>query len=200
MKNKNQKMRLRVRALCEGAIMVAIAQILGYFKLFGNMVNGGSITFAAFPIVLYALRWGLGKGLIAGFAFGILQLVYDGAYAWGWQSMLLDYVVAYTPLGLAGLFKGKAWGIFPGAVLGNAVRFLVHFISGVTIYRIYEPTEVLNIGVFDDAVLYSLVYNAVYMVPCMILTVAVAAALYRPLRKHYAGADLAKYQVTPVAE
>ena len=75
---------MRIRSLCEGAIMVAIAQILSYLKLFGDMVNGGSITFAAFPIVLYALRWGLGKGLLASFAFGVLQLIFDGAYAWGW--------------------------------------------------------------------------------------------------------------------
>ena len=190
MENKKNKMHLRVRALCEGAVLVAIAQILSYLKLFGNMVNGGSITFAAFPLALFALRWGLGKGLIASFAFGILQMIFDGAYAWGWQSMLLDYIVAFTPLGLAGLFKGKAWGIFPGAVIGNAARFVVHFISGVTIYRIYEPTEVLNLGVFDDAVVYSLVYNAAYMIPCTILTVAVAALLFKPLKKYYAGTDL----------
>lgn len=190
--NKQNKARLRVRALCEGAIMVAVAQILSYLKLFGNMVNGGSITVAAFPLVLYALRWGLGKGLIASFAFGVLQMIFDGAYAWGWQSMLLDYIVAYTPLGLAGLFKGKAWGIFPGAILGNALRFVVHFISGVTIYRIYEPTEVLNFGVFDDATIYSLVYNAAYMVPTMILTVVLAAVLYVPMKTYYAGQDLRK--------
>lgn len=186
----NRKNHFRVRALCEGAIMVAIAQILSYLKLLGDMVNGGSITFAAFPLVLFALRWGVGKGLIASFAFGLLQMIFDGAYAWGWQSMLLDYIVAYTPLGLAGLFKGKAWGIFPGAVLGNVARFIVHFISGVTIYRINAPTEVLNFGTFDDATLYSLVYNAAYMVPCMILTVAVAAVLYVPMKKYYAGQDL----------
>ena len=190
MNTNKTKSRMHVRALCEGAIMVAIAQILSYLKLFGNMVNGGSITFAAFPLALFALRWGLGKGLIASFAFGILQMIFDGAYAWGWQSMLLDYIVAFTPLGLAGLFKGKAWGIFPGAVIGNAARFVVHFISGVTIYRIYEPTEVLNLGVFDDAVVYSLVYNAAYMIPCTILTVAVAALLFKPMKKYYAGEDL----------
>ena len=182
--------RMRVRALCEGAVMVAIAQILGYLKLFGNMVNGGSITLAAFPIALYALRWGLGKGLLASFSFGILQMIFDGAYAWGWQSMLLDYIVAYTPLGLAGLFKGKAWGMFPGVVIGNTLRFVVHFISGVTIYRIYEPTEVLHFGVFSDATVYSLVYNAAYMVPTMLLTLAVAAALYKPMKTYYAGKDL----------
>ena len=190
MENKKHKSHIRVRALCEGAIMVAIAQILGYLKFFGEMVNGGSITLAAFPLVLFALRWGVGKGLLASFSFGILQMIFDGAYAWGWQSMLLDYIVAYTPLGLAGLFKGNPWGIFPGAVLGNAVRFLVHFISGVTIYRINAPTEILHFGVFDDAVVYSLVYNAAYMIPTLLLTVAAAGVLYVPMKKYYAGKDL----------
>ena len=184
------KMHLRVRALCEGAIMIAIAQILSYLKLFGNLPNGGSITLAMFPMLLFAVRWGLGKGLLAGFAFGVLQLVFDGAYAWGWQSMLLDYLVAFTPLGLAGLFRGKKWGIFPGTVLGCGVRFLVHYISGVTIYRIYVPTEIPGIGVFDDAAIYSLVYNGSYMLPCMMLALAVAGALYVPMKKYYAGQDL----------
>ena len=190
MERKTNKMHLRVRALCEGAIMVAIAQVLGYLKLFGNLPNGGSITFAMFPILLFAVRWGLGKGLLAGFAFGLLQMLFDGAYAWGWQSMLLDYVVAFTPLGLAGLFKGKKWGIFPGTVLGCGARFVVHYISGVTIYRIYMPTEIPGIGTFDDPVIYSLVYNASYMLPCMVLALAVAGALYVPMKKYYAGQDL----------
>ncbi len=186
------KLHLRVRALCEGAIMLATAQILSYIKLFPSMPNGGSITFAMFPIMLYALRFGLGRGLLAGLAFGVLQLIFDGAYAWGWQSMLLDYVLAFTPLGLAGLFKGKAWGIFPGAVVGSITRFVIHYISGVTIYRIYEPTEIPGLGIFDNAVVYSLVYNGSYMLPCMLLTLAVAAVLYVPLKKYYAGQDLLK--------
>lgn len=98
---------LRIRALCEGAIMVALAQALSYLK-FMELPNGGSLTLAMFPIVFFSLRWGLGQGLLAGFVFGLLQLIFDGAYAWGWQSMLLDYLVAFTPLGLAGLFRGKA--------------------------------------------------------------------------------------------
>ena len=186
------KLHLRVRALCEGAIMLATAQILSYFKLFPSMPNGGSITFAMFPIMLYALRFGLGRGLLAGLAFGILQLIFDGAYAWGWQSMLLDYVLAFTPLGLAGLFKGKSWGIFPGAAAGSIARFVIHYISGVTIYRIYEPTEIPGLGSFDNAAAYSLVYNGSYMLPSMLLTLAIAAVLYVPLKKYYAGQDLLK--------
>ena len=190
MKRNVPKSRLQVRALCEGAIMVALAQILSYIKLFGNLPNGGSITFAMFPLLLFAVRFGLGRGLMAGFTFGLLQLIFDGAYAWGWQSMLLDYLVAFTPLGLAGLFKGKSWGIFPGTVLGCVARFAVHYISGVTIYRIYQPAEIPGIGVFDDAVLYSLVYNGAYMLPNMLLALAVAGVLYVPMKRYFAGTDL----------
>lgn len=192
MEKTKKNSHLYIRALCEGAIMVALAQVLSFVKLFPDLPNGGSITFASFPITLFAIRFGLGKGLLAGFALGLLQLISDGAYAWGWQSMILDYIVAYTPLGLAGLFKGKAWGIFPGAVLGNLGRFIVHYISGVTIYRIYEPTEIPGIGTFDNAALYSLIYNGVYMLPNMLLCIAVAGILYVPLKKFYAGNDLRK--------
>ena len=111
MSAKNTNSHLRVRMLCEGAMMVALAQVLSYIKLM-ELPNGGSLTPAMFPIILFAVRWGLTPGLMAGFTFGLLQLIFDGAYAWGWQSMLLDYLVAFTPLGLAGLFKGKKWGIF----------------------------------------------------------------------------------------
>ena len=189
MSTNQNKQHLHIKALTEGAMMVALAQVLSYLKLM-QLPNGGSLTPAMFPILFYAVRWGLGKGLLAGFAYGLLQLIFDGAYAWGWQSMLLDYLVAFTPLGLAGLFKGKRWGIFPGAVLGCSVRFLVHFISGVTIYRIYEPTEVPGFGVFDNATLYSLVYNGVYMLPNMLLAIAIAGVLYVPMKKYFTGSDI----------
>ena len=191
MSTNKSKYHLQIRALCEGAIMVALAQILSYLKLY-ELPNGGSLTPAMFPILFFAVRWGLGPGLGAGFVFGLLQLIFDNAYAWGWQSMLLDYLVAFTPLGLAGLFKGKRWGIFPGTVLGCAGRFVVHYISGVTIYRIYEPTTVPGIGTFDNAALYSLVYNGVYMLPNMILALVIAGVLYVPLKKYFAGSDIRK--------
>ena len=183
-------MKTNIRAICEGAIMVALAQVLSYITIFPHLPNGGSITLAALPLAIFALRFGLGKGLGACFAFGTLQLIFDGAYAWGWQSMLLDYLVAFTPLGLAGIFRGKAWGIFPGLFVGQAARFLVHFISGVTIYRIYEPTEIPGIGVFDDATLYSLVYNGCYMLPNILLSLAVAGLLFVPLKRFLSGSDL----------
>lgn len=184
-------MNRSVRMLTEGAIMVALAQILSYVKIFGDLPNGGSITFAAVPIILYAVRWGLGPGLLAGFALGLLQMMFDGAYAWGWQSMLLDYMVAFTPLGLAGLFKGKAWGVFPGAVVGCAGRFLVHYISGVTIYKILAPTEFMG-TTFTSPRFYSIVYNGSYMLPNTILALVAFGLLYKPMKRYFVGADLKK--------
>ena len=185
------KKHVNIRALTEGAVLVALGFVLSFVKLY-ELPNGGSLTPAMFPILLYGLRWGLARGLGAGFVFGLMQLLFDGAYAWGWQSMILDYLLAFIPLGLAGLFKGKAWGIFPGTVIGCLGRFIVHHISGVTIYRIIEPTEVPGFGTFDNANLYSLVYNGSYMIPNMILALVLAALLYRPMKSYFAGSDLLK--------
>ena len=184
----NTKSHLRTRMLCEGALMVALAQILGYLKL-AEAPNGGSITFAMFPIILFAVRWGLRPGLMAGFLFGLLQLIFDGAYAWGWQSMLLDYLVAFTPLGLAGLFRGKSWGLFAGTLTGCLARFAIHYISGVTVYKILAPTEFLN-WTFSSPALYSLVYNGSYMLPNTIITLLISVVLYVPLKRFILGLDL----------
>ena len=104
--------------------------------------------------------------------------------------MLLDYLLAFTPLGLAGLFRGKVWGIFPGTVLGCLGRFIVHYISGVTIYRINMPTAIPGFGVIDSAEVYSLVYNGCYMLPCAVIALVIAAALYVPMKPYFEGRDL----------
>ncbi len=100
-------------ALCEGAIMVALAQVLSYLKLY-EFPQGGSITIGMFPIFLYCARWGFGPGMLASVAYSLLQLFLDGAYAWGWQSMLGDYIIAFSVLGVAGLFYRKKRRLLPG--------------------------------------------------------------------------------------
>ena len=77
---------LKVRALCEGAIMVALATVLSYLKLF-ELPQGGAISIGMLPVLFYCCRWGLKDGLLCAFAYGLLQLMFDGAYAWGWTSM-----------------------------------------------------------------------------------------------------------------
>ena len=76
----NGKSHLKLRALCEGAVFVALAQVLSYLKLF-ELPQGGSITVGMLPIFLYCARWGFGPGMLASITYSILQLLLDGAYA-----------------------------------------------------------------------------------------------------------------------
>ena len=64
---------LKLRALCEGAILVALAQVLSYLKLW-ELPNGGSITVEMLPIFLYCVRWGFGPGMLASVASGVIRL------------------------------------------------------------------------------------------------------------------------------
>ena len=105
----------KLRALCEGAIMVALATALSYLKLL-ELPQGGSVCIGMLPIFLYSARWGVGPAFLTSFAYGLLQLLLDGAYAWGPTSMLLDYLLAFGVLGVAGFFHGKKGGIFIGTV------------------------------------------------------------------------------------
>ena len=190
---KRQSKRLRTRALTEGAIMLALAVVLNYLShmIFASMPQGGSITLAMFPILFYAHRWGVGRGALMGFAYGLVDMLIGGGYAWGWQSILLDYLVAYTALCIGGVFQGRAWGIFPGIALGCVGRFAVHYFSGVTLYRIIQPTAVEGFGVFANPHVYSLVYNGVYMLPNLVIALVIAGALYVPMKKFFSGSDLA---------
>lgn len=179
-----------LRALTEGGIMVAAATALSYLKLF-ELPQGGSVCIGMLPIFLYCVRWGLKDGLLCSLAYGILQLIFDGAYAWGWTSMLLDYVVAFSVLGFAGLFARQKYGVFVGTVVGCVLRFIVHFISGVTIYRIYEPVELFN-TTFANPYLYSAAYNGSYVAIDMALCLVIFALLYKPMKKYFLAQDLAQ--------
>ena len=88
MQTKQSQSHLQMRALTEGAVMVALATALGYLKLF-ELPQGGAVCIGMLPLFLYCVRWGLGKGLVCCFAYGVLQLIFDGAYAWGWTLSLI---------------------------------------------------------------------------------------------------------------
>ena len=155
-----KKSKLPLRCLCEAAIMIALAQILGYLKLY-ELPQGGAITLSMLPIFLFCSRWGFGPGMLASFAFSLLQLFLDGAYAWSWQSMLGDYIFAFTVLGFAGLFSKKRFGFFYGTRLGSALRFLVHYVVGATVWGEYMPDVFLGMAM-KNVWIYSFIYNFIY--------------------------------------
>ena len=73
--------------------------------------------------------------------------------------------------------------------VGGAARFVVHYISGITIYKILAPTEIFG-TVFDNPALYSLIYNGSYVGIDLVLCLVIFGILYAPLKKYMMGADL----------
>ena len=172
--------------LCEGAVMAALALVLGLLKPY-ELPQGGSISLEMLPLLIFIARWGVGSSLICCFAFGVLQVFVQGAVGWGWVSIILDYIVAFGVMGLGGVAKGNIW---LSSVLASLARFAVHFISGVTVYRILVPTELFN-TTFTNPYLYSFVYNISYVAIDLALCLAVITALFAtPLKKYLKGEDL----------
>ena len=135
------------------------------------------------------LGWGLGSGLLAGFAFGVLQFVFDGGFALGWQSIIGDYLLAFAVLGFAGLAARRTYGVFTGTLIAGVARFLIHYVVGATIWAEYMP-EVFFGLTMKSPWFYSLLYNLAYMLPNIVITLLVFAVAYKPLKKFFLAEDL----------
>ena len=159
--------RLGLRRLVECAVLIAIGTVLSLFEFSGPWALGGGITVCSMlPLVLICHRHGTKWGICSALVYGVLQMflgmknVMYGRNFWEVLAIiLLDYVVAFGVLGLAGIFDKCIKALWPNE-LGWA-----------------SP-------------LWSLAYNASYMIPEMIITTVAAVALYFPLKKYYYGEDL----------
>ena len=175
----------KTRILVEGAVMLALATALSFIQIY-KLPWGGSITLLSMlPIVLYSIRRGLKAGLAVSFLFSLIQLfqgIMDGLFGWGLTPGMLiacifiDYIFAFTVLGLGGLFRKKGTaGWIGGIVLAIALRFVMHFLSGVVIWKSFG--ELWEGFSTESSVLYSILYNGSYMLPELIITVVAAVVL-----------------------
>ena len=112
----------------------------------------------------------------AGLVFGTLKYFLGSSGAISCVSIIFDYSVAYAFVGFAGLFRRKYMLLPVAALVGGFARFIIHFISGVTVYAQYMPEEFMGISGMTPFV-YSLLYNGTYMLPNTVIAVAVCAAL-----------------------
>lgn len=152
------------RTLVYGALMVALSFLLSYLKFF-EMPQGGSITLCSIlPVALYANWFGTRNGLIAGFAFGLLQF-FQKPIAMHWISPFLDYVLAFTCLGLAGLFPKR---LPLGLLVGGIGRILCSTVSGAVFFAEYAP-EGMNPWI------YSTIYNTISLGPDALICILVTA-------------------------
>ena len=178
MKQARQKGYQSTKRLVEAALMVAVATALSLFTV-AQLPYGGSVTVASMlPIILIAYRHGIGWGLGAGAAYAALQQllgISNLTYFTTWQSILaiilLDYLLAFTVAGLGGVFrrviKNQGLALVSGALLASVLRYACHVISGATVWAgLSIPTEA--------ALLYSIGYNATYMLPETVVLVLAA--------------------------
>jgi thiamine transporter len=174
----------RVLTMVETALCVALAIALSRFKAL-TLPYGGSLSFEMLPIMVLALRRGFRAGIIGGVLLSVAVFLFE-PFVVHWAQVALDYPLAYGAVGLAAVgarpwrtavAKGRmlsaAWiVVVPSCVLAGAVRFASHFASGVIFFG-------QNASKGQPVVVYSLLYNATYMVPATIIC-AVAAALLLP--------------------
>lgn len=160
------------RALVYGALAMSLAFVLSYIKLF-RMPQGGSITPGSMlPIFVYAYWYGPKKGLFVGLAYAALQMIQDAWFVHPAQ-ILLDYVLAFGLLSVAGFFKKN---LYLGIVAGGLVRLICHWVSGAIFFAEYAPEGV-------NPWLYSLGYQASSILPDLIICVLAAALLKKTIER-----------------
>ena len=180
------KRHLRLRALTEGAILIAMAEILSFLPFY-KLPWGGSIDLAMLPIIVACVRWGFGPGMLVSIAHALLQTLFEGGIAIGWQSIIGDFLLAYAVLGVAGLFRGK---FVPATVVACALRFLVHYVVGATIWAEYMPETFFGMTMTTPW-FYSALYNGAYMLPDMLLVLIAGILLLKtPAKKFLLHQDL----------
>ena len=180
------------RMLAESALMVAIATVLSLLKI--DLPFGGGVTIdSMLPIILISHRYGFKWGLFTAFVYSVLQLIlgvdnvgYATSAFMAAGVVVLDYILAYTVLGLSGIFGKSRKAVAIGIAVTFCLRFLCHFITGVWIWGAWMPEEFMGLPM-SSPYLYSLLYNGWYMLAELIVTEIIAMLLYKPLEKYFTG-------------
>ncbi len=171
----NLTKKQKIRRIVETALMLALSTILAEWAVI-KFPFGGSVTiFSQVPMVVISYRYGVKWGIFSGLAMGVIQMLFglgNFAYVSGIIAyiilILADYIIAFGALGLGGMFKNivkkQSVSLALGGAVVSVIRFLCHYISGVTIWGDYAEGA-------KEVWLYSLEYNGGYMLPELIITV-----------------------------
>ena len=202
----------KTKRLTESAMLLSVAIVLELCsKMFiPELPFGGQVTLVSMlPVVLISYRHGVKWGLVSGVAYAMIEMAIgaktvtaafqpgyfgDGVMLLNALIMCaLDYLVAFTVLGLGGIFRdrienrGKA--LCCGAIVALGCRYLAHILSGYILFAgwaewfftqegfpAWGASLVASLSPTALGMLFSVVYNGMYMIPELILT-AVAAVL-----------------------
>lgn len=206
---------MKTKRLTESAMLLSVAVVLEFLSktVIPELPFGGQVTLVSMlPVVLISYRHGIKWGLVTGLAYAFLEMAIgaktvaaafqpgyfgDGVMLLNALIMcVLDYIVAFTVLGLGGMFRnrlknpGVALGL--GSLVALSARYAAHVISGCILFSGWAEWFFTQEGfpgwgaelvaALSPEMLgfvYSLVYNGMYMVPEILLTCAAAVLLAR---------------------
>ncbi|MBQ9734697.1 MAG: energy-coupled thiamine transporter ThiT [Clostridia bacterium] len=166
---KKDKGGFSTRSLALAGVCIALSFALSYIKLW-EMPQGGTVTLASMlPIMIFSYIYGSKKGILIGLIYGLLQAVQD-PYIVHPAQFLLDYPIAFALTGFAGslkyvnVFNSRPQIKFAiGAIIGAALRFFAHVLSGVFAFGAYAGDQ--NFWV------YSLAYNSFVFIDVLLVIV-----------------------------
>lgn len=175
-------MKKNTRMLVEAGLMLALTFILSNIKLF-SLPQGGSITLGGqVPLMIFALRWGVGPGILVGGTFGLLKFFMDPFILTPVQ-FILDYPLAYALLGISGFGRSEkalngniTIGLILGVLLGGFGRLVSSTISGVVFFGEYLDPKL-------NPFIASMIVNGSVMVPNLIVTLVILLLIWRPVMK-----------------
>ncbi len=209
-------MSTKTKRLTESAMLIAVAVILEFLSktFIPEMTFGGQLTIVSMlPIVLISYRHGVKWGFLASFAYALIEMAIGGKTVvaafqpgfFGEGTMIvnavimcvLDYAVAYTLLGLGGIFRNKianpGLSLACGSLVALGARYLAHIASGYILFAGWAEWFFTQEGfpawgaalaqsVSPEllGLLYSVVYNGLYMIPEMLFTAIAAVLIARP--------------------
>ena len=207
-------MKSNAKRLTTTAMMLAVATVLALlcaYVPFLNLPFGGGFTIASMlPLVLIAYMYGVKWGLFSGFVYAVIQLMLGHSTVMAlftpgtddFQGIgaailicLIDYILAYTALGLGGIFriraKTKTRALVLGVILALGIRYLCHVVSGCIFYGVWAEwffsqegfplgEQILDtLSGFSLSLFYSIVYNGLFMIPELVITAVAAIPVAR---------------------
>ena len=210
--------KMKTKRLTESAMLLALAIVLELISkaIIPEMPFGGQVTLVAMlPVVLISYRYGVKWGFVSGFCYALLEMALgaktvSAAFQPGYFGddtmifkailmCLLDYLLAYTMMGLGGIFRDKiknpGTSLMCGSLVALGARYLSHILSGYLLFSgwaewfftqdgfpAWGASLVESLSPVALGWVYSIVYNGFYMVPELILT-AIAAQLIARIPK-----------------
>ena len=172
-------MKLTVKELVLMALYAALFIVLDYTaNMLPKMPNGGSVGLGVIPLLMASYHLGWKKGIIVGLSSVLLQFMTGQMWYYHWVQFLLDYIIAFGFYGVACAFPNFKIGhfdLYSGIIITNVVRYLCSVTSGVVFFAVEGAS-------LPETILFSLNYNATYMIPTLIVTVLCVPLIHRRLK------------------